>query len=68
MKKIKLNRAQKAHLANLVDKISLGYFAAVGGVAWLNTDYLFALHAVVLFAIMQAYAVYLLKGDDDVKR
>ena len=66
-KKIKLNRAQKVHLASLVDKISLGYFAAVGGVAWLNTD-LFALHAVALFTIMQPYAPYLLKGDDDARR
>ncbi len=68
MKKIKLNWAQKAHLASLVDKISLGYFAAVGVVAWLNTDYLCALHAVALLAIMEAYAVYLVKGDDDAKR
>lgn len=67
MKTFKLNRAQKVLLASLIDKISIGYFAAVGGVAWLNTD-LFALHAVALFTIMQAYAVYLLKGDDDSKR
>ena len=68
MKKIKLNRAPKAHQASLVDKISLGYFAAVGVVARLNTDYLFALHAVGLFSTIQTYAVYPLKGEVDVKR
>lgn len=61
MKTLKLNRAQKTHLAALIDKLSLAYCAAVGAVAWLNNDYLFAAHAVVVFAIMQAAATYLLR-------
>lgn len=61
MKRFKLNRAQRAHLASLIDKISIAYFAAVGVVAWLSKDYVFVLHAVVVFAFMQASAVYLLR-------
>ena len=61
MKFFKLNEAQRKHLAGLVDKIAWAYSAGVGGVAWYREQYVFALHAVLAFAIMESVAVLLLR-------
>ena len=64
MKKPHFNLEQKKHLAALIDKLALAYFAAVGVSAWLKDDLLMALHAVVFFVIMEIGAVWVL-GDKD---
>lgn len=57
-----LNRVQKSHVASLLDKLSFAYFAAIGYASFKSDNWLLLLHAIVLFVIMQAFALWVLGG------
>lgn len=62
-----LNKDQRKHIASVIDKIGIAYFAAVGYTAYMSKDWLLTAHALVVFAVIEAVAVRALKEPRDDK-
>ena len=60
-----LNKDQRKHIASVIDKIGIAYFAAVGYTAYTSKDWLLTAHALVVFAVIEAVAVRALKEPRD---
>lgn len=60
-----LNTDQRKHIASLLDKVSIAYFAVVGYTSWTNGEYLLAVHTVPTFVCLQVVALFFLKKESN---
>lgn len=60
-----LNTDQRKHIASLLDKVSIAYFAVVGYTSWTKGEYLLAVHTVPTFVCLQGFALFFLKKEPD---
>ncbi|MBQ0946325.1 hypothetical protein KAK07_23500 [Ideonella sp. 4Y16] len=63
--KRKLNPEQRKHVAGVIDKAAIAYFAVVGYTAWSAGQYLVFAHAILAFVVFEALAVWILKEPED---
>lgn len=67
----RLNTDQYKHLASLVDKVAIAYFAVIGYTSWAKGEFLVVAHAIPMFLALEALALYFLKSpkepDDESK-
>lgn len=57
----KLNKDQQKHLASVIDKVGIAYFAVVGYTAYSAKDWMTFVHAGFVFVVIQIVGVLVLK-------
>lgn len=62
---MRLNPDQSKHLASVIDKVAIAYFAVVGYTAYVKGDWLMFGHSVVAFGVIEALALLVLSGRKD---
>jgi len=63
MLKLTLNPEQRKHLAGVIDKAAIAYFAVVGYKAYTTNAWETFFHALVVFAVIEALAIHVLKNE-----
>jgi uncharacterized membrane protein len=58
---MQLNQDQRKHLASVVDKVAIAYFAVVGYTAYTQGNWLVVVHAVPAFAVIEGLALWVLR-------
>lgn len=58
---MQLNQDQCKHLASVVDKVAIAYFAVIGYTAFMQSNWLVLVHAVPAFVIIEAGALWVLR-------
>lgn len=58
-----LNYDQRKHLASVIDKAAIAYFAVVGYTSFTKGDWLMFVHALVAFAGIEAVALLALRSE-----
>ncbi len=59
---MRLNPDQSKHLASVIDKAAIAYFAVVGYTAYAKSDWMMFVHAIVAFLVIEAFALLVLSG------
>lgn len=62
---MQLNQDQRKHLASVVDKVAIAYFAVVGYTSYTQGNWLVFVHAVLGFTVIEAGALWLLGTRKD---
>lgn len=62
---MRLNFDQCKHVASVVDKLGIAYFAAVGYTSYTQENWLLLVHAVLGFCAIQAVAVLMLTHKEN---
>ena len=60
----RLNSEQRKHLTGVIDKVAIAYFAVVGYTAYTSNNWAMFAHAVVVFALIEALAIFVLRDKD----
>lgn len=60
-----LNADQRKHLASVIDKAAIAYFAVVGYTSYTQGRWLMFVHAVLAFAVIEALALVVLSDRKD---
>ena len=58
---MQLNADQRKHLASVVDKVAIAYFAVVGYTSYTQGNWLVFVHAIIAFAVTEAVALWVLQ-------
>lgn len=56
-----LSMDQRKHIASVIDKVAIAYFAVFGYTAYSSKDWILTAHALVMFLVIEAAAVRVLK-------
>lgn len=61
---VRLNQDQSKHLASVLDKAAIAYFAVIGYTSYTSGNWLVFVHAIVIFAIIELLALYVLRDKE----
>jgi len=56
---------QLKHIAAVIDKIAIAYFSVIGYTSYTSQNWLLLFHAIAGFVVLEAVAVWVLKGRKD---
>jgi len=59
---VRFNADQLKHIASVIDKIAIAYFSVIGYTSYTSHNWLLLLHAIGGFVVLEAVAVWVLKG------
>jgi K+-transporting ATPase A subunit len=59
---LSFNLDQAKHLAGVLDKVAIAYFAVVGYTSYSQRDWLVFVHAVLAFAVIESLALWALSS------
>lgn len=62
---MRLNPDQSKHLASVIDKAAIAYFAVVGYTAYSQANWLMFAHAILAFAVIEWVALWVLSDRKD---
>jgi TRAP-type C4-dicarboxylate transport system permease small subunit len=65
MPEMRLNLDQRKHLASVVDKVAIAYFAVIGYTSYTQGNWLVFVHALVAFAGIEWFALWVLSDRKD---
>jgi len=58
----RFNADQLKHIASVIDKIAIAYFSVIGYTSYTSQNWLLLFHAIAGFVVLEAVAVWVLKG------
>ena len=59
---VRFNADQLKHIASVIDKIAIAYFSVIGYTSYTSHNWLLLFHAIAGFVVLEAVAVWVLKG------
>lgn len=62
---MQLNLDQRKHLASVIDKVAIAYFAVVGYTSYTKGDWLMFVHAIAAFAVIEVIGLLVLQDRKD---
>lgn len=62
---MQLNLDQRKHLASVVDKVAIAYFAVIGYTSYTQGNWLVFVHAILAFAVIEWLALWVLSDRKD---